>query len=136
MAPKQLDGAAEALLKRAYAADKPDDQLALYRDWADTYDDHLIDGLKYLAPDAVAAHGALPDLASDRQPESRSIQPVGAGDHEQRVTARARALCVGASEVARAAHSHPRRIAQGGTHGLACSPVGRALPYLAFAGES
>lgn len=45
----------DELLARAYELETPDDSLALYRDWADTYDDHLEHGLSYLSPRAVAA---------------------------------------------------------------------------------
>ena len=45
----------DELLARAYAVETPDDSLALYKDWADTYDQHLEEGLKYLSPTAVAA---------------------------------------------------------------------------------
>ncbi len=67
MAHKQLDDAAEALLKRAYETDRPDEQLALYRDWAGTYDETMIDGLGYLSPsncaNLLAEH--LPDRTAD-----------------------------------------------------------------------
>ncbi|MEM1199023.1 MAG: class I SAM-dependent methyltransferase [Pseudomonadota bacterium] len=53
---KKLAGAdPDALLARAYELETPDDSLALYRDWADTYDDHLEQGLSYLSPKGVAA---------------------------------------------------------------------------------
>ncbi|MCP5080721.1 MAG: class I SAM-dependent methyltransferase [Alphaproteobacteria bacterium] len=53
---KKLAGAdPDELLARAYAVETPDDSLALYKDWADTYDQHLEQGLQYLSPTAVAA---------------------------------------------------------------------------------
>lgn len=45
----------DELLARAYAVQTPGDSLALYKDWADTYDEHLEQGLNYLSPTAVAA---------------------------------------------------------------------------------
>ncbi len=45
----------DELLARAYAVQNPGDSLALYKDWADTYDEHLEQGLNYLSPRAVAA---------------------------------------------------------------------------------
>ncbi len=44
----------EALLARAYDVESQEDSLALYRDWADTYDDHLEQGLNYIAPRLMA----------------------------------------------------------------------------------
>ncbi|MEM8686954.1 MAG: methyltransferase domain-containing protein [Pseudomonadota bacterium] len=53
---KKLAGAdPDALLARAYELETPDQSLALYRDWADSYDDHLEQGLHYLSPRAVAS---------------------------------------------------------------------------------
>ena len=40
----------DELLRRAYAVETQEDALNLYRDWADTYDAHLEDGLNYLSP--------------------------------------------------------------------------------------
>ncbi|NNF80839.1 MAG: class I SAM-dependent methyltransferase, partial [Rhizobiales bacterium] len=45
----------DELLARAYAVETQADSLALYKDWADTYDQHLEEGLQYLSPTAVAA---------------------------------------------------------------------------------
>ena len=45
----------DELLARAYEVETQDDSLALYKDWADTYDEHLEQGLNYLAPSAIAA---------------------------------------------------------------------------------
>lgn len=44
----------EDLLDRAYALSGRDDMHALYRDWADTYDEHLVGDLQYSAPGRVA----------------------------------------------------------------------------------
>ncbi len=44
----------DELLARAYALETPGDSLALYRDWADTYDHHMEQGLQYRSPAAIA----------------------------------------------------------------------------------
>ena len=38
------------MLERAYTVKSSDDVKRLYRDWADTYDEHLESGLGYRAP--------------------------------------------------------------------------------------
>ena len=43
------------LLKRAYALDNDADTKALYEDWAETYDETMLDGLKYLTPRKTAS---------------------------------------------------------------------------------
>ena len=50
------DKQAEELLRRAYALDstKPEETRALYRDWAETYDGTMIDGLGYVSPQKIA----------------------------------------------------------------------------------
>lgn len=53
----------EELLKRAYALDNDADAKALYDDWAETYDQTMMDGLKYLTPRKTASllkEAALP----------------------------------------------------------------------------
>ena len=45
----------EALLDRAYALENPDEALALYRDWARSYDHQLEQELLYVGPAKVAA---------------------------------------------------------------------------------
>ena len=45
----------EQLLKRAYALNNDEDTKALYEDWADTYDQTMLDGLKYLTPRKTAS---------------------------------------------------------------------------------
>ena len=47
---KLADSDSDELLRRAYAVETQQDALELYRDWADTYDAHLEEGLNYLAP--------------------------------------------------------------------------------------
>ena len=58
---------AEELLRRAYELDgaNPDETRALYRDWAETYDGTMLDGLGYVSPKKIAALAALqlPDKA-------------------------------------------------------------------------
>lgn len=44
----------DELLARAYALETKDESLALYKDWADTYDEHMQQGLNYVSPDAIA----------------------------------------------------------------------------------
>lgn len=43
------------LLRRAYALDNDADTKALYEDWAETYDQTMLDGLKYLTPRKTAS---------------------------------------------------------------------------------
>ena len=58
--PDGVDGKAADLLKRAYDLKSDDETHALYRDWADTYEDTMLLGLGYLSPalvsDALANH--------------------------------------------------------------------------------
>ena len=44
----------EELLERAYALSSDKDAKALYRDWADTYDKSMVDGLGYITPRKTA----------------------------------------------------------------------------------
>lgn len=59
---------AEELLRRAYELDgaNPEETRALYRDWAETYDGTMLDGLGYVSPKKIAALAALqlPDKAA------------------------------------------------------------------------
>lgn len=50
------DPKAEALLRRAYAlsGEDPAETKALYRDWAETYDGTMMDGLAYVSPMKIA----------------------------------------------------------------------------------
>ena len=64
----------DVLLARAYAVATPEDSLALYKDWADTYDEHLEGGLNYLSPSAVAA--VFAEFVADR---SAAVLDVGCG---------------------------------------------------------
>ncbi len=64
----------EELLDRAYHVANEGDMHALYRDWADTYDGHLVDDLQYSAPDRVAA--LLQKHCSDADP---AVVDIGCG---------------------------------------------------------
>ena len=52
--PSNVSPEAAALLQRAYAIDSDASSRALYRDWAETYDATMLDGLQYLSPATVA----------------------------------------------------------------------------------
>jgi len=64
----------ETLLARAYGLKSPDQARALYRDWAETYDAHLENGLGYIAPAQIAA--MLDEALEDR---AVRILDVGCG---------------------------------------------------------
>ena len=51
-----LENTPEQLLARAYAlrGDDPDETLKLYADWAETYDQTMLDGLSYRSPQRIA----------------------------------------------------------------------------------
>ncbi len=61
--PPGVSPEAAELLERAYALDSDEKSRALYRDWAQTYDETMLQGLHYQSPQTVArllaAH--LPD---------------------------------------------------------------------------
>ena len=50
----ELDADARVLLARAYGLQSQADSQALYRDWATTYDQTMLDGLQYQSPKLVA----------------------------------------------------------------------------------
>ena len=52
--PANVTPEAAALLERAYTIDSDATSRALYRDWAQTYDTTMIDGLRYRSPALVA----------------------------------------------------------------------------------
>ena len=56
-----LENTPEQLLDRAYAlrGDDPDQTLQLYADWAETYDQIMLDGLSYSSPRRIAALAAV-----------------------------------------------------------------------------
>jgi len=62
------------LLARAYALETPGESLALYKDWADTYDHHMEQGLQYRSPAAIAEIFA--EYVTDK---SAAILDVGCG---------------------------------------------------------
>ena len=52
--PQGVSAEAAKLLERAYALESDEQSRALYRDWAETYDQTMLDGLNYLSPATVA----------------------------------------------------------------------------------
>lgn len=52
--PTGVSAEAAGLLERAYALDSDEQSRALYRDWAETYDQTMLDGLNYQSPKLVA----------------------------------------------------------------------------------
>ena len=63
--PPGVSPQAAQLLERAYALDSDAQSRALYRDWAETYDDTMLQGLQYQSPQTVAR--LLADHLPDRQ---------------------------------------------------------------------
>ncbi|MGB1156512.1 MAG: class I SAM-dependent DNA methyltransferase [Alphaproteobacteria bacterium] len=70
------DKRAEELLARAYALDgaDPAETRALYRDWAQTYDGTMLDGLGYVSPQKIAALAA--EMLADK---AAPVLDVGCG---------------------------------------------------------
>jgi len=66
--------AAEALVKRAYTVSNDEESKALYRDWANSYDTAMVDGLGYLTPTLTAR--LLAEYCHDR--EARVLD-IGSG---------------------------------------------------------
>jgi len=64
----------EKILERAYALKTPDEAKALYADWAVSYDQHLEQGLNYIAPACIAQ--ILVNVLADR---TASILDIGCG---------------------------------------------------------
>ncbi len=64
----------EELLARAYALSNDKETKALYRDWASTYDETMLDGLSYLTPSRTAQL-----LADAVENKSARILDVGSG---------------------------------------------------------
>jgi len=52
--PVGVSPQAAKLLERAYALNGDEQSRALYRDWAETYDETMLQGLNYLSPARVA----------------------------------------------------------------------------------
>ncbi len=48
--PPKVDDKSARLLERAYALSSDTDTHELYRDWAETYDKTMLEGLGYLSP--------------------------------------------------------------------------------------
>ena len=72
--PPGVNPQAAALLVRAYALQTDDESRALYRDWAETYDNTMLQGLNYQSPALVA--GLLAQHLPDRQAQ---ILDIGCG---------------------------------------------------------
>ena len=66
----------EHLLARAYAlqGNHPDETLKLYADWAETYDQTMLDGLSYRSPQRIAALAAVTEARRDAR-----VLDVGCG---------------------------------------------------------
>ena len=71
-----LESTPEQLLDRAYAlrGDDPDETLKLYADWAETYDQTMLDGLSYSSPRRIAALAAVTEARRDTR-----VLDVGCG---------------------------------------------------------
>ena len=67
MSSNELENTPEQLLARAYAlrGDDPDETLKLYADWAETYDQTMLDGLAYRSPQQIAALAAATEVRRD-----------------------------------------------------------------------
>jgi predicted TPR repeat methyltransferase len=63
--PPSVRPEAAKLLERAYRLGSPEESLALYHDWASTYDETMLKGLGYVSPARLAALVAR--LDPDRQ---------------------------------------------------------------------
>ncbi len=72
--PPNVDGKSAKLLERAYKLSSDADTHELYRDWAETYDKTMLEGLGYLSPRLVSR--LLADHVSDK---TIRVLDVGAG---------------------------------------------------------
>ena len=72
----KLDDTPEQLLARAYAlrGNDPDETRKLYSDWAETYDQTMLDGLSYSSPRRIATLAAVTEARRDAR-----ILDVGCG---------------------------------------------------------
>ena len=63
----ELTNTPEQLLARAYAlrGNDPDATLKLYGDWAETYDQTMLDGLSYRSPQRIASLAAMTEARRD-----------------------------------------------------------------------
>ena len=71
---KSPSAASQRILERAYTLKTPDEAKALYRDWAISYDQHLEQGLHYIAPACIAQ--ILANVLADC---TASILDIGCG---------------------------------------------------------
>ena len=73
---RETENTPERLLARAYALrnDDPEETLKLYADWAETYDQTMIDGLAYRSPRRIAALAAVSEPRRDAR-----VLDVGCG---------------------------------------------------------
>ncbi len=64
---EELANTPEQLLARAYAlrGNDPDATLKLYADWAETYDQTMLDGLSYRSPQRIASLAAMTEARRD-----------------------------------------------------------------------
>ena len=76
MTSHELENTPELLLARAYAlrGDDPDATLKLYADWAETYDQTMLDGLAYRSPQRIATLAAVTEPRRDAR-----VLDVGCG---------------------------------------------------------
>jgi len=72
--PPDVDDKSAELLERAYTLSNDEDTHTLYRDWAETYDKTMLDGLGYVSPRLVSR--LLASHVSDR---AIRVLDVGAG---------------------------------------------------------
>ena len=72
--PPDVDDKSAKLLERAYRLSNDEDTHELYRDWAQTYDKTMLDGLGYVSPRLVSR--LLAGHVSDR---AVRVLDVGAG---------------------------------------------------------
>ena len=72
--PPGVSPEAARLLERAYALDSDEKSRALYRDWAETYDQTMLQGLQYRSPQTVAT--LLADALPDRH---AAVLDIGCG---------------------------------------------------------
>ncbi len=72
--PPNVDSKSASLLERAYRLSSDADTHDLYRDWAETYDKTMLDGLGYLSPRLVSR--LLAEYIPDK---SGPVLDVGAG---------------------------------------------------------
>ena len=71
---RSSSAASKRILERAYALKTPDEAKALYGDWAVSYDQHLEQGLHYIAPVSIVK--ILVDTLKD---SSALILDIGCG---------------------------------------------------------